>query len=77
MIKSKAGIGIIRLPMAGRLLSAKLLQGTRNSKEGFWSSVLRGQTKLPLTVLPALYRLPSAYGGRALEGLSDCTGSIV
>lgn len=53
MIKCKAGIGITQLPMAGQLLSAKLLQGTRNPKD-FGHLFLRSKQSSPLTVLPVL-----------------------
>lgn len=80
MIKSKAGIGIIHLPIAGQLLSLKLLQATARHKEPegrmlvlFFGSKQRSL----LTVVPVLSCLLCVYGGRTLEGLSDCSGSTV
>lgn len=54
LLKSRAGVGVIYFSRAGHpalQLPLQLLQGTRDSKEGFWSSAFKGGNGARLLLL--------------------------
>lgn len=72
LLKSRAGVGVIYFSRAGHpalQLPPQLLQGTRDSKEGFWSSAFKkgNGARLLLTILPVMNHVLSPASHRCVE----------